>query len=427
MRDILLMFVYLSFVLGGFIAPFAFLLGYVWVDLSTPQLVAFSGFWSFPSAAIMGSLAIITHTVFSRQPYKGISSVSVLLLLLAAWSTLTCFWAAAPEYAWKKWDWAVKSLLFAAFLPFTINSRSHIDSLLWIVVVSVGMHTIPFGIKTLLTGGGYGQALGLLATNAGFGEASTLAVAAVALIPIHLYLLRYSTDYFGMRFRQSICVLLAGSSLLTAIGTHARAGLLSLVALGAISLYRSQRRVAMLLALVAATGFIAFIAGDSWYGRMSSLGEVQSNQSAMGRLAVWMWTLDFVRENPLGGGFNAYLVGRYSVPFGDGEQMLEVTAKAFHSAYFEILGEQGFPGALLYLMVIGSTLVGLSRIVATRGNPHSTEWVVEVANAVLISQIVCLVGISVIGVAYQPFFLYIFAIAAAISRFSRTNGMSPER
>ena len=74
-------------------------------------------------------------------------------------------------------------------------------------------------------------------------------------------------------------------------------------------------------------------------------------------MAVWEWTLDYVKANPLGGGFDSYRANSftYEMPVRTGTgnttavEYVEVTdkARAFHSAYFELLGEQGYV-CLLY-------------------------------------------------------------------------------
>ena len=70
-------------------------------------------------------------------------------------------------------------------------------------------------------------------------------------------------------------------------------------------------------------------------------------------------------ENPTGGGFDAYRANKftYRLPVRTGEGNMssvryeEVTdeARAYHSAFFEVLGEQGYPGfaAWLWLHLLG--------------------------------------------------------------------------
>ena len=100
---------------------------------------------------------------------------------------------------------------------------------------------------------------------------------------------------------------------------------------------------------------------DSFTGRMSTIQGYQSDSSAKVRLAVWGWTWDYAQEKPLGGGFGAYLGNKIqvrTVATQDSGGVQTVAARteidqgrAWHSAYFEMLGEQGFPGLILFLLI----------------------------------------------------------------------------
>ncbi len=89
---------------------------------------------------------------------------------------------------------------------------------------------------------------------------------------------------------------------------------------------------------------------------------IRGDESASTRLAVWKWTLGYVASNPFGGGFNAYLQNcfRYDLTLVEGsahdsriqQKVTTDRARAYHSSYFEMLGEQGWPGLFLWLASI---------------------------------------------------------------------------
>ena len=72
------------------------------------------------------------------------------------------------------------------------------------------------------------------------------------------------------------------------------------------------------------------------------------------------WTWDYVQDHPFGGGFEAYRQNRIQVQTVNAQTAGEVQivaaqteadeGRAYHSAYFEMLGEQGFPGLILFLL-----------------------------------------------------------------------------
>src|SRR5216683_3073695 len=168
MRSLYLLLVYLALLGIGAVAPFVLTLGYVWLDIFQPQTVAFSLLnGGAPIAMIMGAAAVAGYVVLDRRSPPRLSAVTWLTLILAVWVTLTCFWAEVPEHVWTKWDWAFKTILFSAFMPFVIRSRIQIEAFLLVFLFSLSGNVIPFGIKTILSGGGYGTQLGLVDRNNG--------------------------------------------------------------------------------------------------------------------------------------------------------------------------------------------------------------------------------------------------------------------
>ena len=67
---------------------------------------------------------------------------------------------------WPKWDWAFKTVMFSAFIPLVIRSRVQIEAFVQIYVLTLAANFIPFAAKVLISGGGYGRNLGLMAATA---------------------------------------------------------------------------------------------------------------------------------------------------------------------------------------------------------------------------------------------------------------------
>src|SRR3546814_12770525 len=67
------------------------------------------------------------------------------------------------------------------------------------------------------------------------------------------------------------------------------------------------------------------------------------------------WTWDYAKENPFGGGFDAYIQNHVRVvkaetayepdnPQEAEPSVYEEKSRAYHSSYFEMMGEQGYTG-----------------------------------------------------------------------------------
>jgi probable O-glycosylation ligase (exosortase A-associated) len=417
-RSIYLFLVYLAIFGLGMGAPFLLTLGYEWVDIFRPENVALRLIPKLPMSFLIGSATIATYFLFDRRSPPRFSAITVLTVAFALWVTLTCFWAEFPGSAWIKWDWAFKSILFSAFIPFVIRSRVQIEAFIQVYIFSVAAHFIAFGAKTFVTGGGYALHLGLIQRNFFLGEQDTLAAACGIALPLLLYLARHTQIIPRNRFTVLGYYGLVAFTIAAIIGSQERAAFLSLIACAGLQWWKSRRKFffAVVIALVGVT--IVVSAPATWQHRMSTI--VTAGEHGM-RSKVWAWTLGYVRDNPLGGGFNAYLINRLEAhvggPDSDQTRILDKPV-AFHSGFFEVLGEQGWPGLFLFLALIAASLWSLLQAARmSRDKPHLL-WCYDLANALQISLIAGLTCTLFVGIAYQPFILYFFALALSVREYA---------
>jgi len=321
-----------------------------------------------------------------------------LLLIYCYFSTEN---ADFPLEATEKWDWVWKVLVFAIFLPLTITTRLRIEALATTLILSASCIIIAAGIKTAASGGGYGVLNLMSDSNTGLYESSTLACVAISLIPFILYLRRNST-IFPPDWRVSLfCGALCFACLLIPVGTEARTGLICIAALGMMML-RAVKRPFLYIFAAAFLGLASLpFLPESFTKRMDTMNEVQADESASTRLAVWRWTLDYVGIHPMGGGFDSYrgnsfrYEARTSSKFDPNAPVVHEPgstivivdeARAFHSAYFEMLGEQGWPGLGIWLFIHLSGLLRMEILLRRYRNraPEDGHWIAGLATALLL-------------------------------------------
>jgi O-antigen ligase len=97
----------------------------------------------------------------------------------------------------------------------------------------------------------------------------------------------------------------------------------------------------------------------------------------------------------------------------------QVGGKAFHSIYFEVLGEQGIVGFALYFSIILLTLFKLRRIKKTWRNHAGMAWVVALSDALTAAILVFLAGGAFVGIADQPYIFYMVSLTVAIDQYAR--------
>lgn len=431
MLDLALAGFFFGFLAVGLRRPFLWILAYLYVDIVAPQKISYFLLASLPVSLIVFALAFGGWLLLDDKSDSRASWRQGLIFVLLIYCGATTLNADFPEAALEKWAWAWKALVFAMFLPLALRTRLRIESAVLIMVLSAGSIVITGGIKTLASGGGYGELAFFVSDNAGLYEGSIISCVAIAIIPLIWWLARFGTVFVPDWRVTVFAVALTFACLLIPVGTQARTGLLCIGLLGLLMIRAAKRRF-LYLGLMAAAGTMAIpFLPESYTARMSTIENHQADQSASTRVAVWKWTIGYAREHPFGGGFASYLSNRLTIQTKDvatsgsttaiETQTITDKARAFHSSYFEMLGEQGWPGLALWLLLQASGLWQMEllrrqwrkRAEAPGAGPDQ-QWQAPLANALQQAQLVYLLGSGFVGIAWQPFILMLIALQCGL-------------
>lgn len=439
MIDLALLCFIVAILALGLRRPFLWVLLYIYIDTLAPQDIG----WRFVQAIPFSLIAFCAaFGGWLLADSKNGARFSFRQWLMAA-LLLLCFWttkhADFPIEAADKWSWVWKALVFAIFLPLTITTRLRVEAVILTMVLTAGAIVIDGGIKTATGGGGYGVLSLFVQNNTGMYESSTIATVAIAIIPMILWLMKHGTVFPPDWRVKTFGYALIFSCLLIPIGTEARTGLLAMAVLAVLMLRDAKKRL-VYIGAAAMLGLVALpFLPQSWYARMGTLEATEEDTSASTRLAVWEWTIDYANSHPLGGGFDAYRGNKFtykvpvrvengnstSVEFRDHTDQ----GRAYHSAIFEMLGEQGWPGLGLWLWI---HLLGLWQMERIRRRwkdrtGDGQQWQAPLASALQFGQIVYLVGSLFQGIAYQPFVLTLIGVQCALWSWCRRVDSPPRR
>lgn len=432
MRDLIFVGYLAAIMLLAFKRPFLFTLIYAYIDIVSPQRLSYFLLNSIPLSLVMFVLAFLGFLVSDNKKNVRIAPRWVLLLVLLAYCGYTTTVAAEPVAALEKWSWVWKALVFAAFLPLTLHTKLRIEALVLTMVLCASALIVTGGIKTAAGGGGYGSLVILIDDNSGLFEGSIISCVAITIIPLILWLAKHGTIFKPDWMVRLYAAALILACLLIPVGTQARTGIVCIAVLGLLLLRYARYRM-LYLGAVAIIGLAAIpFLPSSFTERADTIKDYQADESASTRIAVWAWTWEYVKEHPMGGGFEVYRQNRIRYDMAQKENANETPSvdmpavkevvdqgRAFHSSYFEMLGEQGFPGLIIWLVIqLGGVwrMEVIQRLYRKRDRADES-WVAPLATALQNAQIIFLVGSLFVGIAFQAYFFMLTALQIGLDTY----------
>ena len=150
---------------------------------------------------------------------------------------------------------------------------------------------------------------------------------------------------------------------------------------------------------------------EQWASRMDSISEYQSDDSALGRINAWHMAYNLARDRFFGGGFEIAepSVFQQYAPNPD-------DVHAAHSIYFQALGEHGFIGLGLYLLLGLLTWRSAAWIIRHSMADPQLRWAHQLARMIQASLIGFAVGGAFLSLLYFDVPYYLMAAVVAVRK-----------
>ena len=399
MRDIAISIIVFGLLPSVLRRPYVGVLLWSWIGYMNPHRLSWGFAYNFPFAYIV-AIATFVGIIFSKEPKRiPMTPVVVALIILNLWFLVTTLFAIYPDSAWHEWNKVIKIQLMVFITLMIMTDRKRLHTLVWVVTMSIAFFGIKGGVFTILNGG-KNMVLG---PPGSFIEGNTeIALALVMVLPLMRYLQLNSENKWIQR-GLGVAMLLTGLSIL---GSYSRGAFLAGAAMAGFLWLKSRNKAWLTIALIIVLPFMFKFMPDKWFSRMGTIDTYEEDASAMGRINAWWFAFNLAKDRPLvGGGFNTferdlfYLYAPVPEDFHDA-----------HSIYFEMLGEHGFVGLGIFLLVgflawrTGSQIIQLSR------NHESQKWAHDLASMVQVSLLGYAVGGAFLGLAYFDLFYHLIAI-----------------
>ncbi|MDO6824575.1 putative O-glycosylation ligase, exosortase A system-associated [Marinobacter sp. 1_MG-2023] len=429
LSDILWIFTIGICALLGLRSPYLALYTVIFIDILKPQNLSYGFLANASLSLLLTSILAFSILINIKKlvlPKK--IGITILLIFFVFWITYTTSIAQFPGPAWFKYDYVIKTIAMTIVIPFIINTRLKMEIVVCAMVVGVSYYVVIGGVRTALGQGGYGMPL--VPTRLGDSEiveTSTLSMIAVFTIPLLIYIRNHSLFRNKIRFLKHICIFLIACCLLTILGTYARTGLIGLFILFFLFFLSSRHKLKIAVGSVVAAACILVFVSDDYLSRMQTLENATEDSSALGRILVWKWTIDYVKDRPItGGGFDSFRANtgqlNQYLPNSTNIEIKETTPKAFHNVFFEVLGEQGYIGLLVYMLLIYRSWYLNWKLSRDENCESSLRNLATVLHQIII--IYCVCGMF-IGVAYAPWIFYFIGISSALQNVTAASSEAP--
>lgn len=415
MRDILITLIVFGSIPLIFKQPWTGILLFSWISYMNPHRLTYGFAYSFQFALIAAVVTIIAFTISRENKRIPISPVSVVLFLFVTWTAITTITALAPDRAETRFIEFGKIQIMTILTLAMIKTKVRLNWLIAMIVFSIGFYGVRGGLFSIMTGGNY-RVWG--PPGSFFEDNNQLALTLIMTMPLMHYLQLVAANKW-VRHMLSVMILL---TLAAIIGTYSRGALLALSTMGFFLWLRSSKKLPVAFAAaVCIVGVLSFMP-QKWFDRMDTIDSYEEDESASGRFDAWLFAINIANDRLLGGGFKVNTQERLWPIYNPESPVV----RAPHSIYFEVLGEHGYPGLTLFLMLGTVAFFTCSRTNhLARGSPN-LKWARDLSKMTQVS----LVGYATAGVFLNvaTFDLYYHVLAIiVVTRWMVGQELAKER
>ncbi|MBZ2206097.1 putative O-glycosylation ligase, exosortase A system-associated [Massilia soli] len=405
MRDIVLTLIIVSLLPLIFRRPHIGIMMWVWISVMNPHRLTYGFAFSFPWAMLIGGITLFS-LVMTKQP-KSLPMTPIVktVIAFALWMCVTTAAAFLPEQSLEMLEKVMKILLMTLVTIMLVRTKDQLHMLLYVMCGSLAFYGVKGGLFTIRSGGGervWGPPDSFIYGN------NEVALAFVTIIPLMYYILRRQTNVW-LRWGVLIAMLLCG---LSALGSYSRGALIGIAAMVIVLWLRSPRKLKSGLVMAIAIPFAINFMPAKWTERMDTITTYKEDASAMGRVNAWVMAFNVAKDDPLtGGGYITWTPAIFAMYAPD-----PTDVHVAHSIYFQVMGEHGFVGLALYLLLAFLTWRRAAWIRRTCKQREDLAWAAELASMIQVSLIGFGVGGAFLSLAYFDIPYYVMAMVVILGR-----------
>lgn len=403
MRDIVLTVIVMGILPMILKRPYLGIYTWCWFAYMNPHRLTWGFAYDFPFSMLIALFTLVGLLLSKEAKSFPRASVTAIQLVFVLWMTFTTFFSLVSEPAWTEWNRMIKIQLMVFVSMVLINNRERLHWLVWIIVLSHAFYSVKGGIFVLLTGGQslvYGPADSFIADN------NALALAIVMILPLMWF---FSMQVTKPWQKWAIWIMVA-LSCFSILSSYSRGAFLAVCCMGLFLMLKSRKKAVLWTILIVLIPVLISFMPSQWFDRMETIETYKEDASAMGRINAWAFAFNLAKDHFLGGGFNAFTPSLFLKYAPDPTDVHDA-----HSIYFEVLGEHGFIGLFIFLLLGVMSLMLCRGVVKKAQRVSELSWAVDLVSMVQVSLIGYAVGGTFLGLAYYDLYYQLIAIAVIVN------------
>lgn len=410
MRDIALTAIVLAILPFILRKPWYGVLAWSWFSYMNPHRMAYGFAYTTPFAQILAIVLLVSLVINREKLTLPSNRLLYLWAVFFVWLGICTLAALQPDGAKDAYITILKVQLITVVTMILMKDFQKLNQLIWVIVFSIGFFSVKGGVFTIMKGGAF-HVLGPDGTY--IAENNALAVATLMIIPLMVYLNKFPPHRL-VKLIMPFCIAM---SMFSVVGSQSRGAMLAIGAVGVFFWWKTKSKVVTALAFGVFSMLVLMVMPQSWYDRVSGIGDYKQDSSANQRLDAWQYSFNVANARLTGGGLNSWTLENYAK-----YNVWVQESFAAHSIYFSVLNDAGWPGLILFLTLLFVIWRQLGKVIG------ATEDIAEhadynfLARMLQISIIAFMSGGAFLSLAWFDLAWHIMAMTMVLTQL--TQGIS---
>ncbi len=416
MRDLLFLVTLFPSVILAINYVYVSVLFWVWAIFLDPNEYLFGFAAAIPynkMAVVLMAMALVISKETKRFICDRSSTLALAFLIIAFISQLLSL--SDNDGGWvildKLWKIIALNLAIVSFM----RTRTRIHALVLTLVLTIGFSAITAGLKFMITAGSFH-----IVSISNFGDNNHVGLIVAMAIPLLIYVTQVSASVY-VRFSATISVIMF---MICIISTNSRGAFIALLVIAIAGFINSSRRASYAASVLIVAAILSLFVTAQWSERMNTIGSADLDSSFMGRVIAWKISMLIAMDNPvIGAGLHAIqsqnIWEHYTIYFSNLDWLIPTDQPddhfhAAHSIYFELIGDTGLLGFIVYMSIVFTTFLRANQVIAMAKGCPELFWADSLARNIRLSMAIFLVSGAALSASYHDLNFIIFGIMSAL-------------